>query len=66
MGEKWGISQSVYLIPHIINSPFFPIFPHWFPPPTRVYGPITKINLSLTLKLMDLAIRFSLLTLINN
>ena len=30
-GEKWGISQSVYPIPHKINSPFFPIFPH-FPP----------------------------------
>ena len=30
-GEKWGISQSVFPIPHKINSPFFPIFPH-FPP----------------------------------
>ena len=24
-GGKWGISQSVYPIPHKINSPFFPI-----------------------------------------
>ena len=30
-GEKWGISQSVYPIPHKINSPFFPIFPHFSP-----------------------------------
>ena len=28
-GEKWGISQSVFPIPHKINSPFFPIFFHF-------------------------------------
>ena len=44
-GEKWGISQSVYPIPHKINSPFFPIFPHFSPffpigsPPRDIYFP---------------------------
>ena len=35
-GEKWGIYFMGNRENRLGNSPFFPIFPHWFPPDKRL------------------------------